>query len=361
MRIVFSIFLLIHGLIHGMGFVKAFEIYDFKQLSVPITKIGGAFWLIAALLFIFSAILFLREVNYWWLFLLTAILISQTLIVSTWHDSKFGSILNGIALLVSIFGYAQWNYFSVYQKDVEQNLSTNISSKLDMLLDKDIELLPEPVKKYIRYADCIGKPKVQNFKIKFIGKIRKNDRSPWMPFSSEQYNFMNEPTRLFFMKAVMKGMPVAGYHSYKNGIAFMDIRLLSLFKVQYQEGKEMNIAETVTFFNDMCCMAPATLIDKRIQWKMIDDRNVSAHFTCNGITILAHLSFNEKGELINFKSNDRYAADYGKQLPWATPLKDYKMINGFKLAGYAETIYTYPEGDQSYGTFSLMSVEYNCE
>jgi len=360
-RIVFSGLLVIHGLIHGMGFAKAFDLFDFKQLTVPISKIGGVFWLVTSLLFIISAILFLRDENFWWLFLFAAIFISQILIISTWHDSKFGSILNGIALIAAILGYAQWNYFSAYQKDVAKNFSTIISTKQDLLSESDIELLPEPVKKYIRYAGCVGKPKVQNFKINFEGKIRKNDTSPWMPFSSEQYNFMSEPTRLFFMKAIMKGMPVAGYHSYKNGIAYMDIRLLSLFKVQYQEGTEMNIAETVTFFNDMCCMAPATLIDKRINWKMIDDLNVSADFTCNVITIQALLSFNEKGELINFKSNDRYAADYGKKLPWATPLKDYKMKNGFRLAGYAETIYTYPEGDQCYGTFSLTSVEYNCE
>jgi hypothetical protein len=105
---------------------------------------------------------------------------------------------------------------------------------------------------------------VKNFKIEFTGQIRKDEQSEWMPFTSEQYNFLNTSTRLFFLKATMKHLPVAGLHSYKNGNAFMDIRLFSLFKVQYQSGKEMGIAETVTFFNDMCCMAPGSLIDPRI-------------------------------------------------------------------------------------------------
>ena len=51
----------------------------------------------------------------------------------------------------------------------------------------------------------------------------------------------------------MKKLPIAGFHSFKNGTAFMDIRLLSLFTVQYESGQDMGIAETVTFFNDMCC------------------------------------------------------------------------------------------------------------
>ncbi|MBK9257315.1 MAG: hypothetical protein IPM42_17730 [Saprospiraceae bacterium] len=161
------------------------------------------------------------------------------------------------------------------------------------------------------------------------------------------------------MKAIMKNLPVAGYHSYKNGNAFMDIRLFSLFRVQYKDGIEMDKAETVTFFNDMCCMAPATLIDERISWELTDENSLKASFTNNGITITADLFFNEAGELVNFKSDDRYNAEAGKKLPWATPLKDYREINGYKLAGYAETIYSYPDRDMCYGMFHVKSITYN--
>lgn len=59
---------------------------------------------------------------------------------------------------------------------------------------------------------------------------------------------------------------MAGFHCFKNGEAYMDIRLLSIFKVEYQSGAVIVTSETVTFFNDMCVMAPAALIDKRIKW-----------------------------------------------------------------------------------------------
>jgi hypothetical protein len=73
------------------------------------------------------------------------------------------------------------------------------------------------------------------------------------------------------------------------------------------------------------------------------------------------LYFNDKGELINFISDDRYSADAGKKLPWATPLKDYKEINGYKLFGNAQVIYSYPDRDLYYGTFKLVTIEYNCK
>jgi hypothetical protein len=142
----------------------------------------------------------------------------------------------------------------------------------------------------------------------------------------------------------------------------MDIRLLSLIKVQYQSGEEMGIAETVTFFNDMCCMAPATLIDPRIKWIASNNTKVTAEFSNNGITITADLYFNEHGELVNFISEDRYAAGENntmKKIRWSTPLKDYKEINGHRLAGYAQAIYSYPTGDLCYGTFNLKNVTCN--
>lgn len=361
MKIAFFILLMLHGLIHLMGFAKAFQYADMKQLNIDISKPVGMVWLTATLLFVTAAILFLLEKDNWIVFSIAAILISQVIIILSWSDAKFGTIANIIILIASVIGYGQWSYYSNYQKEVKTSLQQNEYFPNSELTEMDIQQLPEPVQNYIRYTGSVGKPKVQNFKIEFKGKIRKDEQSEWMQFTSEQYNFMEIPTRLFFMHAVMKGLPVAGYHWYNNGEAFMDIRLLSLIKVQYQDGALMDKAETVTFFNDMCCMAPATLIDKRITWLETEGNRVRASFTHRGITITADLYFNEAGELINFISNDRYNAEAGKILPWATPLKDYKMVNGYKLAGYAEAIYTYPDRDLCYGTFEVSSIKYNCQ
>ncbi len=264
-----------------------------------------------------------------------------------------------IISLTGIIIFGKRNFHNRYLKDVNSCLQTNNKFENSVLTEEDIKDLPVSVKKYIQYSGSIGKPKVHSFKIEFEGKIRKNENSDWMPFESEQYNFLEKPARLFFMNAVMKHLPVAGYHKYYEGHASMDIRLLSLIKVQYMEDEKMDMAETVTFFNDMCCMAPATLIDKRIRWITDDGDSVRASFTANNITIYASLFFNDKGELINFISGDRYDADAGKKLPWSTPLKNYKNYNGYRLAENAETIYIYPEKELIYGTFHLKTVMYN--
>lgn len=363
MKIIFSVLLFGHGLIHLMGFAKAFGYGNITQLTKAISKPTGIAWLLAALLCIIAAVQFLGNRDIWWLTATAALLISQYLVFASWHDARYGSIINFIILIAVIIGYCTWNFSNSFQKEVKAVLVQTAVPSADLLTEADIQSLPDAVKKYIRYTGMIGKPKVKNFRLEFSGGIRKDNQAAWMPFTSKQYNFIDASARLFFMSATMKHLPVAGFHSFKNGKAFMDIRLLSLFKVQYQSGREMDIAETVTFFNDMCCMAPATLIDKRIEWQQADSNTAKAVFKNNGISIAARLYFNDRGELINFISDDRFAVSENKaarQIPWSTPLKDYKMINGFKLAGYAETIYQYPEGDFCYGNFKLISIKYNC-
>ena len=261
-----------HGLIHLLGFAKAFGLADIKQLTQPVSKSFGVFWLASFFLFAIVAVMYASKSGCWWLLGLIAVLISQVLIFCFWQDAKFGTIPNAMILIATVIGHGAWSFSGKYENEVIRGLRQTESVRDSLLTEADIMKLPEPVKKYIRYTGSVGKPKVNNFRIEFVGKLRKNEQSEWMPFTSDQYNFMDTSTRLFFMKAVMKHLPVAGFHCFKNGTAFMDIRLLSLFKVQYRVGKEMDVAETVTFFNDMCCMAPATLIDKRIQWLEVDSK-----------------------------------------------------------------------------------------
>jgi len=112
----------------------------------------------------------------------------------------------------------------------------------------------------------------------------------------------------------------------------------------------------------MCFMAPATLIDKRIQWEKPVDLSVKAIFTNGNISISAILYFNEEGELINFVSHDRSETN-GKvyhNYPWSTPVKAYTEMKGYRLPSKAELIYTRPDGDFCYGVFSLVLIEYNC-
>lgn len=358
LKYIFSIILLVHGLIHCMGFAKAFGYGNITQLTKDITRPAGSIWLFACLLFITAAIGLLVKKEWWPVLLFFAVAVSQVVISMSWKDARFGTIVNGIILLVAIAGWGNRQFESLFIKDVKTNLQHTGNIQTDMLTDADIQYLPSPVKKYLQYAGVLNQPKVKNVRIVFEGEMRDKGKN-WFRFRSVQYNFFNEPTRLFFMKAKMFGVTVPGYHDYQHATARMNVKLFGLFPVAAHKGNEMNKAETVTVFNDMCLMVPASLIDKRIQWEALDSLSAKAIFTNGANKITATLFFNEKGQLINFISDDRYAINDMKQYRFSTPVKDYTLTNGRNVLSYGEAVWHYPEGEFVYGKFILKSIEYN--
>lgn len=108
----------------------------------------------------------------------------------------------------------------------------------------------------------------------------------------------------------------------------------------------------------MCCMAPATLIDPRIEWQEIDDHLVQAAFNNQGLRVVAMLQFNDKGQLINFISNDRYNAE-AKKIALVHPFKRVQIHSGISVSSAADAVYSDTKGDFIYGTFQLTDLEYN--
>lgn len=254
---------------------------------------------------------------------------------------------------------------------MKKTFKTEVSEAFDrinylssgFIKEVDLSHLPQIVKKYLEFTGWIGREKLFNARIIFEGRMRSKPTDNWMNFTSIQFNFFENPTRIFLMKASKMGIPATGLHIYKNKKATMVIKIASLFKVVDAKGPEMNHGETLMVFNDMCCMAPATLIDKRIKWEVIDPLTVKATFTNDELSVIADLFFKENGELINFKSNDKYESTDGKtyhKFPWSTPIMEYKEINGLKIPSFAPTIFHKPEGDFCYGEFKLKEIEYNC-
>ena len=250
---------------------------------------------------------------------------------------------------------------TIFKTEVQNRLRS--ISDTSVVNEKDIDHLPGPVQDYVRYAGAVGKPKVHNFRVVGKGSMKRTIDGNWIGISSVQYNFFNEPARLYYIKSSLFGIPFDGLHAYTGDSATMKMNVAYFFQVVDAKGEKMKQSENVTLFNDMCLFAPATLVDKNIEWAIIDQRTVKAKFTHNTSTITALLSFNEKGELVNFVSDDRYLSADGKtytNYPWSTPVKDYREFAGRKIPIYGEAVWHMPGRDFIYAKFTTEEIEYNC-
>ncbi|MGJ5641067.1 DUF6544 family protein [Formosa sp. S-31] len=361
MKIVFLSLVLFHALIHVMGFVKGFRFAELKGLTLPVSKPIGVLWLLSAVLFLIFSVLYATKGNYTWLLGLIAVFMSQVLISFFWKDAKFGTLPNIIIFIVSLMGLGAFQLREEFKSRVNSDFSETTILPTGILTEKDIAHLPVAVKNYLRYTKSVGQPKLKNFKAEFSGLMYSTPDDKGIPIKTIQYNFFKNPSRYFYISGTKMGLPVTALHIYQNETATFQVKLLNWFKVVDAKGKEMDRGETVTLFNDMCLIAPATLIDKRIAWESVNDTLVKASFTNGGITIKAALYFNKKHELVNFMSYDRYETDGEKyhNYPWSTPVEHYKMLNGYMLPGRGKVIFHKPNGDFVYGQFVYKSVNYN--
>ncbi len=355
-----------HGVIHLMGAAKGFGWADLTELSQPVSALGGAGWLLATLLVLTSGVLLAARARLWWAAMATAALVSQAVILTAWADAWAGTAANAVMLLAAGYGYLSQGPGSFrveYRRRAGAAPATPVTGAV---AEADLAALPGPVAGYLRRSGAVGRPRVTAFAARVHGRIRGGRDKPWMAFTGEQVNtYGPRPQRLFLMDATMFGLPVDVLHVYDASGATMRARVCSAVPIVDASGPDMERAETVTLFNDLCVLAPAALVDAPVCWQTLDDRRVRATYTNGAETITAELVFNDEGDLVDFVSDDRLrAAPDGRTFTpqrWSTPLHNYQHFGSRRLSATGEGHWHAPppEGEFTYLEFHLDDITYN--
>ncbi|MCB0663392.1 MAG: hypothetical protein KDC24_11675 [Saprospiraceae bacterium] len=355
MKYLFLSLLVLHGLIHLMGFAKGFQLADIKELTLPVSKMAGLFWFAAFAMFGITAAMYGMDKPLWWIPAFAAITLSQLLIIGAWQDAKYGTIANAMILLVAMSAFFAFQFEQQYKNDVLAAQNEIVTTNSTIITEDVLAELPDEVTDYLKFTNWDGKIVPVGFKAVMHGRMR-NKTLDWFDFTTEQYNFFDKPTRLFFMKAKMFGLPVLGYHKYADGQSSMDIRLLGLIPVAQHSGKDMLHTETVSFFNDIVLFAPGRLVAEGIEY--CNESNLECQFSAWNENIKAELFFRPDGSLYDFTSKDRMDVDYGDYLPWSTPIPGYKLQDELRIPTHGDVIFEYPDGPFTYGEFDIDAISY---
>ena len=297
---------------------------------------------------------------------------SQTVIATSWTDAAVGTVVNVVLIGASVYGWASQGPRSLgreYQRRVTSALSASPVPQAisgSVVTEQDLAPLPTSVAAYMRRTGAVGQPRITSLHAHLHGRIRASATSTWMPFTGEQVNtYGPDSCRLFSMNARLHGIPVNVLHVFAGDAATMRVRAASLLPMVDAAGPEMDRAETVTFFNDLCVLAPAALVDADVTWTVLGPDRVHADFTRGPQTIGADLLFDEHDELVNFVSDDRLAgSSNGRTFTprrWSTPLTDYRTVDGRRLATHGDARWggTAPQESFTYLELTVDDIAYN--
>jgi len=262
-----------------------------------------------------------------------------------------------IGILLSITGIIMI-YFNIpcSQTEKEFNEMANIlTAKSDpaegVFREEDIADLPMPVQKYFRYCSYIGKPKMSNIKIIYkdvdfsLGKDK-----PMIKIDYTQYNFVNKPNRIAYIDSSIYGIPFEGFDSYYDGTGSMKGVIAKLFTLFHQTGNAMDKSSLVTFLSESLLIPNAALQDYII-WEAVDDFHAKATISYYDTSASGVFTFNEKGEMLSFTTNDREAASTNgtsEKVKWSIVCGNYKEINGIRKPTFFQAIWHYDDGDLVY-------------
>lgn len=273
--------------------------------------------------------------------------------------------------LTGLLASAPWSFRARYDRDVCDLLQSS-TGDTSIVTESVLAHLPEQVRRYLRFAGVVGKPRVASYRIVFDGALRSGPDKPFMTGPIEQTSRTSPPTRLFLAHMSMFGVPAEAYHRYIGSSASFRVRIAFVVSVADETGPELTRAETVTLLHDMVLLAPATLVDADIAWNEIDPLTVRATWSNAGNTVSADLSFDESGALIDFVSADRArvadlknlgvteldpgdVAGSTNRLLWSTPVSGWKDFDGRKLPT-GTAVWRLPKSDFVYGKFEVLEV-----
>ncbi len=254
-------------------------------------------------------------------------------------------------LIMAVYFFMPYSKTKTEFNDMTENLIEKTNHENGIFLEEDIAGLPVPVQKYFRYCDYIGTPKMSYAKVVYndvnfsLGKDK-----PMISIDYTQYNFANKPNRIAYIDSSLYGIPFEGLDAYINGSGSMKGVIAKLHTLFYQTGAAMDKSSLVTFLSESL-MVPTTALQDYITWEAVDDLHAKATINYYGISAGGIFTFNAKGEMVSFTTNDRENTSMdgtSEKVMWSVVCSEYQEINGIKKPTYFQAIWNYNDGDLVY-------------
>lgn len=221
-------------------------------------------------------------------------------------------------------------------------------------------VLPEPARRYLNYAQVVGKDPIRTVRLRQQGYMRMQPGQKWLPMVAEQYFTTNPPA--FLWHTTIQSFPlvsISATDQFFQGHGTMRIKLWSVIPLGNASGPEMDQGELQRFLLEMAWFPTAWLSDA-IEWQAIGADSVQATIHKQGVTTSGKLHVNEQGQLTHLTAQ-RYREEHTHYRldPWTAESSDYQEVEGMRIPTRSEVTWHLASGDFSWFTFKITEIEYN--
>ncbi len=368
MRGVFALVVVVHALLHLLGFVQARWPQRLPQLTGATTfelpaalgRLLGPAWLLAAVAMVVTAALWFAQREPWWIVGGFALVLSQALVIHAWPDAKFGTVANVLLALAVVVGFAQARFRRDSAAEVAllwQHLEPGPAA---IVQEAELEPLPAPVQRWLRQAGVVGRPRVRSVRLRQRGELRTSPQAAYMPATVEQYFAVDEPGFVWQVQTAVLGVvPVVGRDQHLGGRGRMLITLGGLVPVVDAADAAIDEATLQRFLGEIAWF-PSAALAPWLSWRAIDDERAEATVRWAGLTTNAIFHVDAGGHLVRLEAL-RYLGGgaEARRERWAIPMTQWRRFDGIEVPSHGDAVWQLESGDFSYYRWEIEHIDYD--
>ncbi|HCO18963.1 DUF6544 family protein [Gudongella oleilytica] len=233
--------------------------------------------------------------------------------------------------------------------------------KKGQIREKDIDHLPEAVKKWMRVSGVVGSNMPRLAVLEEKGYIRLDpEKEKWIFASAKHHIGIENPSFVWTVRAeLFPGIYVHGRNHYLDGSGALQMRLLNLVKVANEEGgHKINQSSFQRYLLELPWY-PYAALNPNMRWTQLDDGSAKVVISNRGISGEARFWFDEEGNVIKCSAM-RY-----KETSEKAPL--YECIgvsgntiefNGIRIPREVHVTWLLPKGDHTWFKVEVTKAEY---
>jgi hypothetical protein len=244
-----------------------------------------------------------------------------------------------------------------------------IASEIDALLsdarptapinvgERDLQVMPEPVRRWLRYSQVVGRERPTTVRLRQEGEFHM-ERRGWLPYRAEQYFTADPPG--FLWKASFRMLPlvsVVGRDQYRNGEASLQMRIHSLFPVANKTGGGLNQGDLLRYLGELQWFPAAALADY-LSWEELGANSARATMSYRGVTASMTFVFGADGRLLEERAI-RYNEARGRNERWVNRNDSDQVFGGSRVPAVGEARWEYDSGPYPYIRWHLTDLEQN--
>lgn len=254
---------------------------------------------------------------------------------------------------------AIWRLSAAIEADKARMLAAAHPAGL-VVTEAMLAALPEPARRYLRYAGVVGKPVPAVVRLTQAGRIRGAVDAKWMNLEAEETYTTDPPGFLWRAWFPKRTMPfVMGRDEYAGGEGSILMKMAGVVTVADEHGPELGPAGLMRYLNEMMWF-PAAFLGRNVDLAPVDEGTFTATIIDGDTTATATLFVDAEGRLTNFRAV-RYNTGSRSMETWETPIRGYSEYGGYRLPSRGEGVWKQPGGDFSYIDLDILTVTYDAQ